>query len=123
MVRRSTSVVSIRSTTRGVSGSSMRLTRSSIAAEPKRSTPWQMLTEVQLPLAMRTIMAGLNQTLMLALSMVVIAALIGGGGLGLVVNTGLGRLDVGGATAGGVGIVIPPSSSTASPRAWPSATM
>jgi glycine betaine/proline transport system permease protein len=43
---------------------------------------------------------------MLALSMVVIAALIGAGGLGLVVNTGLGRLDVGGATAGGVGIVI-----------------
>ena len=38
--------------------------------------------------------------------MVVIAALIGAGGLGLVVNTGLGRLDVGQATAGGVGIVI-----------------
>ena len=51
-------------------------------------------------------MAGLNQTLMLALSMVVIAALIGAGGLGLVVSTGLGRLDVGGATAGGLGIVI-----------------
>ena len=51
-------------------------------------------------------MAGLNQTLMLALSLVVIAALIGAGGLGLIVNTGLGRLDVGGATAGGVGIVI-----------------
>lgn len=76
------------------------------AAEAFGSTPLQMLFEVQLPLAMRTIMAGLNQTLMLALSMVVIAALIGGGGLGLVVNTGLGRLDVGGATAGGVGIVI-----------------
>jgi glycine betaine/proline transport system permease protein len=76
------------------------------AAEAFGSTPMQMLVEVQLPLAMRTIMAGLNQTLMLALSMVVIAALIGGGGLGLVVNTGLGRLDVGGATAGGVGIVI-----------------
>ena len=55
---------------------------------------------------MRTIMAGLNQTLMLALSMVVIAALIGAGGLGLTVYTGLGRLDVGGATAGGVGIVL-----------------
>jgi len=76
------------------------------AAEAFGSTAWQMLVEVQLPLAMRTIMAGLNQTLMLALSMVVIAALIGAGGLGLVVNTGLGRLDVGGATAGGVGIVI-----------------
>tara|TARA_B100000378_G_scaffold56765_1_gene41915 strand:+ start:490 stop:1401 length:912 start_codon:yes stop_codon:yes gene_type:complete len=66
----------------------------------------QTLIEVQLPLAMRTIMAGLNQTLMLAMSMVVIAALIGAGGLGQVVNTGLGRLDVGGATAGGVGIVV-----------------
>ncbi|GLQ54232.1 ABC transporter permease [Devosia nitrariae] len=76
------------------------------AAEAFGSTAWQMLTEVQFPLALRTIMAGLNQTLMLALSMVVIAALIGAGGLGLVVNTGLGRLDVGGATAGGVGIVI-----------------
>ncbi|MBC6718768.1 proline/glycine betaine ABC transporter permease [Aurantimonas sp. DM33-3] len=76
------------------------------AAEAFGSTPSQMLWEVQFPLALRTIMAGLNQTLMLALSMVVIAALIGAGGLGLVVNTGLGRLDVGGATAGGVGIVI-----------------
>ncbi len=76
------------------------------AAEAFGSTRWQMLWDVQLPLALRTIMAGLNQTLMLALSMVVIAALIGAGGLGLVVNTGLGRLDVGGATAGGVGIVI-----------------
>ncbi len=76
------------------------------ASEAFGSTPIQMLLDVQLPLAMRTIMAGLNQTLMLALSMVVIAALIGAGGLGLVVNTGLGRLDVGGATAGGVGIVI-----------------
>ncbi|MCJ8140997.1 ABC transporter permease [Falsirhodobacter halotolerans] len=76
------------------------------AAESFGSTRWQMLWDVQFPLAIRTIMAGLNQTLMLALSMVVIAALIGGGGLGLVVNTGLGRLDVGGATAGGLGIVI-----------------
>ncbi len=76
------------------------------AAEAFGSTRWQMLWDVQLPLALRTIMAGLNQTLMLALSMVVIAALIGAGGLGLVVNTGLGRLDVGGATAGGVAIVI-----------------
>ncbi len=70
------------------------------------ATPWQMLVEVQFPLALRTVMAGLNQTLMLALSMVVIAALIGAGGLGLTVFTGLGRLDVGSATAGGVGIVL-----------------
>lgn len=70
------------------------------------ATTWQALVEVQFPLAMRTIMAGLNQTLMLALSMVVITALIGAGGLGLTVFTGLGRLDVGNATAGGVGIVL-----------------
>ena len=70
------------------------------------ATPWQMLVEVQFPLALRTVMAGLNQTLMLALSMVVITAMIGAGGLGLTVFTGLGRLDVGGATAGGVGIVL-----------------
>ncbi|MGY6706819.1 MAG: ABC transporter permease [Rhizobiaceae bacterium] len=70
------------------------------------STPRQVLWDVQFPLALRTIMAGLNQTLMLALSMVVITALIGAGGLGLTVYTGLGRLDVGNATAGGVGIVL-----------------
>jgi glycine betaine/proline transport system permease protein len=70
------------------------------------ATSWQLLVEVQFPLAMRTVMAGVNQTLMLALSMVVIAALIGAGGLGLTVFTGLGRLDVGNATAGGVGIVL-----------------
>lgn len=76
------------------------------AARAFGSTEWQMLWDLQFPLALRTIMAGLNQTLMLALSMVVIAALIGAGGLGLIVNTGLGRLDVGGATAGGTAIVI-----------------
>ncbi len=76
------------------------------AAESFGSTRWQMLWDVQFPLAIRTIMAGLNQTLMLALSMVVIAAMIGAGGLGLNVFTGLGRLDVGGATAGGIGIVL-----------------
>ncbi|WP_127753248.1 proline/glycine betaine ABC transporter permease [Devosia sp. 1566] len=76
------------------------------AAEAFGSTPWQMLISVQLPLALRTIMAGLNQTLMLALSMVVITSMIGAGGLGLTVYTGLGRLDVGGATAGGLAIVL-----------------
>lgn len=70
------------------------------------STSRQVLWEVQFPLAIRTIMAGLNQTLMMALSMAVIAALIGAGGLGLTVYTGLGRLDVGAATEGGLGIVL-----------------
>ncbi len=70
------------------------------------STPRQVLFEVQLPLALRTIMAGLNQTLMLSLSMVVIAALIGAEGLGLIVFRGIGRLDVGLAALGGIGIVL-----------------
>jgi glycine betaine/proline transport system permease protein len=70
------------------------------------STRGQILREIQLPLAMRTIMTGVNQTLMLALSMVVIGALIGAGGLGLTVYTGLGRLDIGYATIGGLGIVL-----------------
>lgn len=76
------------------------------AANAFGASAWQILWEVQLPLALRTIMAGVNQTLMMALSMVVIAALIGAGGLGLTVYTGLNRLDVGLATAGGVGIVL-----------------
>jgi glycine betaine/proline transport system permease protein len=70
------------------------------------STRRQVLWEIQLPLAMRTIMAGLNQTLMLSLSMVVIAALIGAEGLGLIVFRGIGRLDVGLAAIGGLGIVL-----------------
>ncbi len=65
-----------------------------------------MLFKVQLPLAMPTIMAGVNQTLMLALSMVVIASMIAVGGLGQMVLRGIGRLDMGLATVGGVGIVI-----------------
>ena len=65
-----------------------------------------VLRKIEIPLAMKTIMAGVNQTLMLALSMVVIAALIGAGGLGLTVYVALGRLDIGGAVIGGTGIVI-----------------
>ena len=70
------------------------------------ASPWQMLTKVQLPLAMPTIMAGINQTLMLALSMAVIASMIAVEGLGQMVLRGIGRLDMGLATVGGVGIVI-----------------
>ena len=57
-------------------------------------------------LALKTIMAGINQTLMLSLSMAVIAALIGAGGLGLTVYVALGRLDIGSAFVGGIGIVL-----------------
>ena len=66
----------------------------------------QLLYKVQLPMAMPTILAGVNQTLMLSLSMVVIASMISVGGLGLMVLRGIGRLDIGLATVGGVGIVI-----------------
>ncbi len=69
-------------------------------------TPRQMLFKVQLPLAMPTIMAGVNQTLMLSLSMVVIASMISVGGLGQMVLRGIGRLDMGLATVGGVGLVL-----------------
>ena len=65
-----------------------------------------ILIKIEIPLAVKTIMAGINQTLMLALSMVVIAALIGAGGLGLTVYVALGRLDIGSAVIGGTGIVI-----------------
>ena len=66
----------------------------------------QMLFKVQLPVAMPTIMAGVNQTLMLSLSMVVIASMIAVGGLGQMVLRGIGRLDIGLAAVGGIGIVI-----------------
>lgn len=66
----------------------------------------QMLFRVQLPVAMPTIMAGINQTLMLALSMVVIASMIAVGGLGQMVLRGIGRLDIGLAAVGGLGIVL-----------------
>ncbi len=70
------------------------------------ATPWQVLRRVQFPLALPSIMAGLNQTLMMALSMVVIAALIGAGGLGNPVVQGLNTLEIGLATIGGLAIVL-----------------
>ncbi|BBI91503.1 glycine betaine/L-proline ABC transporter permease ProW [Serratia symbiotica] len=76
------------------------------AAQSFGASPRQLLFKVQLPLAMPTIMVGVNQTLMLALSMVVIASMIAVGGLGQIVLRGIGRLDMGLAAVGGVGIVI-----------------
>ena len=69
-------------------------------------TERQLLWKVQLPLAMPSIMAGINQTIMLSLSMVVIASMIGAGGLGNTVLTGIQRLDVGLGFEGGLGVVI-----------------
>jgi glycine betaine/proline transport system permease protein len=76
------------------------------AAEAFGSTKFKILVSVQLPLAMRTIMAGVNQTLMMVLSMVVYASMIAVEGLGQVVLRGIGRLDMGLATVGGIGIVL-----------------
>ena len=76
------------------------------AAHAFGATPWQTLRKVELPQALPTIMAGVNQVIMLALSMVVIAALVGAGGLGEAVVRGLSQLNVGLAFTGGVGIVI-----------------
>jgi len=69
-------------------------------------TPWQLLMKVQLPAARPSIMAGVNQTIMLALSMVVIASMIGAGGLGDTVLRGIQRLDVGLGFEGGIAVVI-----------------
>lgn len=70
------------------------------------ATGRQVLFDVELPLAMRTIMAGLNQTLMLALSMVVIASMIGAPGLGQLVLVGIRSLNFGSGAIGGVGLVL-----------------
>lgn len=66
----------------------------------------QTLFKIELPLAMPTIMAGVNQTIMMALSMVVVASMISVTGLGQMVLRGIGRLDMGIATVGGLGIVF-----------------
>ncbi|MGK9234839.1 proline/glycine betaine ABC transporter permease [Inquilinus limosus] len=68
-------------------------------------TDRQLLFKVQIPNALPSIMAGVNQTVMLALSMVVIASMIGAGGLGNTVLTGIQRLDVGLGFEGGIAVV------------------
>ena len=69
-------------------------------------TSRQLLFKVQLPNALPSIMAGINQTIMLSLSMVVIASMIGAGGLGNTVLTGIQRLNVGLGFEGGLAVVI-----------------
>jgi ABC-type proline/glycine betaine transport system permease subunit len=70
------------------------------------ATGWQMLRDIQFPLALPTVMAGLNQTLLLGMVMGTIASMIGAEGLGLTVLRGIGRLDVGLAAIGGLSIVL-----------------
>ncbi|WKX10980.1 proline/glycine betaine ABC transporter permease [Streptomyces sp. NL15-2K] len=75
------------------------------AAHAFGSRPRQVLRQVQLPLAMPSIMAGVNQVIMLALSMVVIAGMVGAGGLGEIVVRGVTQLDVGAGFEGGLAVV------------------
>ena len=70
------------------------------------STDSQLLWKIQLPNALPSIMAGVNQTIMMSLSMVVIASMIGAGGLGEYVLSGIQRLDIGIGFEGGLGVVL-----------------
>ncbi|MFF3673622.1 ABC transporter permease/substrate binding protein [Streptomyces sp. NPDC002120] len=76
------------------------------AAEAFGTTPRDTLFRVQLPLALPTIMAGVNQVIMLGLSMVVIAGMVGGGGLGGAVYRAIGNVDIGLGFEAGISIVI-----------------
>ncbi len=76
------------------------------AAKAFGSTEWQKLVKVQLPIALPTIMAGINQCIMLSLSMVVIAAMIGAGGLGGEVWRAIQRLGIGMGFVSGLAVVI-----------------
>jgi glycine betaine/proline transport system permease protein len=76
------------------------------AAQAFGSRPGQVLREVQLPLALPSIMAGVNQVIMLALSMVVTAGLLGAAGLGAVVVRAVTQLDVASGVEGGLAVVL-----------------
>ncbi|MGW8063404.1 ABC transporter permease/substrate binding protein [Streptomyces ziwulingensis] len=76
------------------------------AAEAFGTTPGNTLLRVQLPLALPTVMAGVNQVIMLGLSMAAIAGMVGTGGLGGDVNEAIGQLNVGLGSEAGVAIVI-----------------
>ncbi len=76
------------------------------AARSLGSTDRQMLFKIQLPIAMPSIMAGINQTIMLALSMVVIGAMLGGRGLGTIVYGAVGTNNIPVGFESGVAVVL-----------------
>ena len=76
------------------------------AARAFGSSPWQILTKVQIPMALPTIMAGINQTTMMALAMVTIASLVAAGGLGDNVNRALQKNEPGNGLIAGLAIVF-----------------
>jgi len=70
------------------------------------ASPGRILRQIQLPLALPTIMAGINQVIMLSLSMVVIAGMVGAGGLGGEIVASLNRIDIGLGVDAGISVVI-----------------
>ena len=76
------------------------------AARSFGATPRQLLFKVQLPLALPTILTGINQTIMMALCMVVVSAMISAGGLGEVVLKGITQMKIGLGFEGGIAVVI-----------------
>jgi ABC-type proline/glycine betaine transport system permease subunit len=70
------------------------------------ASPWRILRQIQLPLATPTIMAGVNQVIMLSLSMVVISGMVGAGGLGAQVVASLNRIDIALGFEAGLAVVI-----------------
>ena len=70
------------------------------------ASPKQLMMKVELPLALPSIMAGVNQVVMMSLSMVVIAAIIGAGGMGFIVVDALGQTEVGRGILAGIGIAL-----------------
>ena len=76
------------------------------AARSFGSSQWQILTKVQIPMALPTIMAGVNQTTMMALAMVTIASLVAAGGLGDNVNRALQKNEPGNGLLAGLAIVF-----------------
>ncbi len=76
------------------------------AADAFGMTRWQKLVQVEIPLALPNIMAGVNQTIMMALAMVVIASLVSAPGLGVLVLRGINNLELGVGLVAGLGIVL-----------------
>ncbi len=76
------------------------------AAHSFGATPWQILTKVEIPQALPTIMAGVNQTTMMAMAMVVVASMIGAKGLGYNVLIAINRTDVAMGVEAGTSIVL-----------------
>ena len=95
--------VGIRLTSHGIRGVP---TETVEAAEAYGSTPLQLLRKVQFPLARPAILLGVNQTIMMVLSVVIIAGLIGGGGLGFDILVSLSKRNIGRGLAGGLSILL-----------------